>query len=387
MNVPVFIDISLEEQAEELRAHFKSLGADISEERSEKGLEDDLQKIISVCDASFKEGSETTDVEGIMNGIVSMLALCSGDKSETLILSFCEQLSKAPSTELGLVSMKVLWTLYQSLEDNSSMRFHVYYYLVGLAGKTNQLATVYTDMPTTRAMFKQSQPPLSTEQYQRLYRLLHEVLLASGRSEEAGQVMVELLGTFTTENASQAREEAQRCIVASLADPNTFLFDHLLSLKPVKFLEGELIHDLLNIFVKEKLAAYIKFYDGNKDFVSGLGLKHEDNLRKMKLLSFMQLAENRSEITFEEIQSSIQINEEEVEEFLIDVIKTKLVRAKLAQDDGIVYVSSTMHRTFGTEEWHQLHQLLTQWKNNIHTVKEQMQHVASAQIDLMHKKI
>ena len=95
----------------------------------------------------------------------------------------------------------------------------------------------------------------------------------------------------------------------------------------------------------------------------------------------------RGEITFEEIQSSIQINEEEVEEFLIDVIKTKLVRAKLAQDDGIVYVSSTMHRTFGTEEWQQLHQLLTQWKGNIKTVKDQMQHVASAQIDLMHKKI
>ena len=95
----------------------------------------------------------------------------------------------------------------------------------------------------------------------------------------------------------------------------------------------------------------------------------------------------RGEITFEEIQSSIQINEEEVEEFLIDVIKTKLVRAKLAQDDGIVYVSSTMHRTFGTEEWHQLLQLLIQWKGNIKTVKDQMQHVASAQIDLMHKKI
>merc|ERR1719225_2158382 len=257
MNVPVFIDISLEEQAEELRVHFKSLGADISE-----------------CDASFKEGSETTDVEGIMNGIVSMFALCSGDKSETLILSFCEQLSKAPTTELGLVSMKVLWTLYQSLEDTSSMRYHVYYYLVGLAGKTNQLATVYTNMANTRAMFQQSQPPLSTEQYQRLYRLLHEVLLASGRSEEAGQVMVELLGTFTMENASQAREEAQRCIVASLADPNTFLFDHLLSLKPVKCLAGEPIHNLLNIFVSEKLEAYIKFYESNKSFVEGLGLKH-----------------------------------------------------------------------------------------------------------------
>lgn len=227
----------------------------------------------------------------------------------------------------------------------------------------------------------------ATEQLQKLYRLLHEVLLAAGRSEEAGQVMVELLGTFTMENASQAREEAQRCIVASLADPKTFLFDHLLSLKPVKCLAGEPIHNLLNIFVSEKLDAYIKFYESNKSFVEGLGLKHEDNLRKMKLLSFMQLAENRSEITFEEIQTSIQIEEEEVEEFMMDVITTKLVRAKLAQDNGLVYVSSTMHRTFGPGEWQQLHQLLKSWKNNIHTVKDQMHHVASAQIDLMHKKI
>jgi len=72
---------------------------------------------------------------------------------------------------------------------------------------------------------------------------------------------------------------------------------------------------------------------------------------------------------------------------LIDVIKTKLVRAKISQDDGVVFVSSTIQRTFGPGEWQQLHQLLSQWKNNIHTVKDQMNHVASAQIELMHKKI
>merc|ERR1712228_901460 len=228
---------------------------------------------------------------------------------------------------------------------------------------------------------------LTNEQMQKLLKLLHEVLRECKRSEDASQVMIELLGTYTTENASQAREETHRCIVASLADPNTFLFDHLLNLKPVKFLEGQLIHDLLKIFVFEKLEAYIKFFEANKDFVTGLGLKHEDNVRKMKLLSFMQLAENRSEVSFAEIQHSIQIGEDEVEEFLIDVIKTKLVRAKIAQGDNMVHVSSTMPRTFGPGDWQQLHQLLTQWKSNIHTVKEQMQYVASAQVDLMHKKI
>jgi len=382
MNVPVFIDISLEEQAEELRAYFKSKGANISEKRSELGLEDDLHKIIEVCDTCFSVATES-EVEGILNGIVSM-SLVTGERRDGLILSFCEKLSKAPTNQLGLVCLKVLWSLFMSLEDNSTMRFHVYYYLVGVAGRTQQLNTVYKDMALTKNMFNKAPP--SSEQMQQLYRLLHEMLLLNGKSDDAGRVMIELLGTYTTENASQAKEEAQRCIIASLADPNTFLLDHILQLKPVKFLEGQLIHQLLTIFVGEQLEAYLNFYQKNKEFVDGLGLKHEDNLRKMRLLSFMQMAENRSEISFNEIRQAMQLNENEVEEFLIDVIKTRLVRAKISQGDGVVYVSSTMHRTFGTGDWQQLHSLLMGWKTNINSVKEHLAHIASTQVELIHKK-
>lgn len=90
-------------------------------------------------------------------------------------------------------------------------------------------------------------------------------------SELAAKVMVELLGTYTTENASQAREDAQRCIMAALADPNAFLLDPLLALKPVRFLEGELIHDLLTVFVSEKLQNYIHFYQNHREFVHSQG--------------------------------------------------------------------------------------------------------------------
>merc|ERR1719411_962405 len=142
-------------------------------------------------------------------------------------------------------------------------------------------------METLKSQFT-GKGALTNEQMQKLLKLLHEVLRECKRSEDASQVMIELLGTYTTENASQAKEEAQRCIVASLADPNTFLLDHLLALKPVKALEGQLIHQLLKIFVNEQLDSYVKFYEENKAFVDGLGLKHQDNLGKMKLLSFMQ---------------------------------------------------------------------------------------------------
>lgn len=83
--------------------------------------------------------------------------------------------------------------------------------------------------------------------------------------------MIELLSTYTEENASQAKEDAQRCIVTALADPNTFLLDPLLSLKPIKALKGELIHDLLTIFVSNKLSVYTKFYKGHKEYVNNLG--------------------------------------------------------------------------------------------------------------------
>lgn len=153
--------------------------------------------------------------------------------------------------------------------------------------------------------------------------------------------MVELLGTYTAENASAAREDAQRCILAALADPNTFLLDPLLALKPVRFLEGELIHDLLLTFVQDKLPAYLDFYQHHKEFVHTLGMKfncvckifrrfflsfyffvsglnHEQNMKKMRLLTFMQLAETNPEMSFETIQEELQIGEDEVENFIID---------------------------------------------------------------------
>lgn len=83
--------------------------------------------------------------------------------------------------------------------------------------------------------------------------------------------MIELLSTYTSENANQAKKDAQRCIVTALADPNTFLLDPLLSLKPIKALQGELIYELLNIFIKEKLSAYVKFHKSHKEFVNNLG--------------------------------------------------------------------------------------------------------------------
>lgn len=203
------------------------------------------------------------------------------------------------------------------MEHTSPLRYHVYYHLVQVAKQCGQVSEVFSTVDQLKGQFANCPP--SSEQMQKLYRLLHDVLKDTN-SELASKVMIELLGTYTSENASVAREDAMKCIVSALADPNTFLLDPLLSLKPVRFLEGEVIHDLLSIFVSEKLSSYMQFYKSHKEFVTSQGLNHEQNMKKMRLLSFMQLAESNPELTFDQLQKELQIKEEEVEPFIIEGI-------------------------------------------------------------------
>ena len=57
-----------------------------------------------------------------------------------------------------------MWSLYQSLEESSPMRFHVYYTLVQLAGKTEQTSAIFTNVETVKSQF--SAVPPSNEQMQ-----------------------------------------------------------------------------------------------------------------------------------------------------------------------------------------------------------------------------
>jgi len=378
MSVPVFIDLSLDQQSGELRSYFKGLGAEISEEPSEDGLEKDLRHIIEVCDLCFKENADS-DVESVLNSIGSLLVMVPVDRSENLILSFCEKLTKAPAPRVAVICLRCLSNLFHGLNETSPLRYHVYYNMVKVAGQLDSIKSIFADVDKLKSWTALC--GVTVDKLQALLRLLHDALVDSKLSDLASKVMIELLSTYTEDNASQARDDAHRCIVSSLGDPNTFLLDHLLALKPVKFLEGELIHDLLTIFVSEKLSSYLQFYDANKDFVSSIGLSHEQNTQKMRLLTFMQMAENKKEIPFEILQKELKLESDAVEGFIIDVVRTKMVRAKIDQLNSKVVISATMHRTFGRTQWQQLYEVLSTWRTNLTQVDASMQTVLTMQYD------
>jgi len=367
-----FIACSPQEQCQELREYMNELGAEISTQPSSKGMEDDLHKIIGVCDICFQKGTEA-DIESVLNGIVSVVIIADSAASDGLVLAFCEKLTTAWEPELkhGLIALKVLRLLFYSLNEYSQMRYHVYYYMVEVAGKVGQMASVFTNTQTLKKTFS-ARPPTS-EQLQKLYRLLHMSLMNCKMSDDAYKVMLDLLATYTMENASQAREDAQRCIVASLADPNIYIFDHLLPLKPVKFLEGNPIHDLLMCAVYDGLAEYLKFYSGHKEFMQKMNLDHNQMMKKMRILTLISMAEKLTEISFQQIEKELQLESNEVEKFIIDSLKTKLLTARIDQANRKVTVQSAVKRALSKAHWMQIRDTLIQWKNSMHQMKENLQ--------------
>lgn len=376
MSIPTFIDIGVDDQCLELRSYLKGFGADISDEHVPESLALNVQQIIGVCDVCFKEASDA-DIEAVLNSIVSILAVINPTEGEALVNAFCDKLSKAPSNRMGAMCVRVLQNLYEALNPSCSLRFDVYYNLVKVASKTDMMAAVFSDLNKVKAWLTRLTVPVA--RVQKLLRLLHEALVEAKQTELASKLMVELLSTYTEDNASQARDDAHRCIVSCLADPNTFLLDHLLPLKPVRFLEGELIHDLLTIFVSEKLSAYLQFYQANKDFVSSLGLSHEQNLHKMRLLTLMQMAETQRELDFDVLQRELQL--QDVEGFVVEALRTRMLTAKINQTGRKVVVATTVHRTFGRHQWQQLKDILVQWHERLNLVESNMDRVVRAQFE------
>jgi len=379
-NLPAFINcLETEELILELRTLFKEKGANINVENTQDGnIVSNLNEALQVCDVVLKgEGVGAENVEYVFNIFVTVILLIPIDQSEELITTLCEKLSN--EDEFGPSKLQVLNNLFHGLDESCSLRFTVYSTMVKLAGKTDQMTSLETDLDKIKTWM--GLWDVSMVKYQGLLRTLHEGQLACDNGDMATKVMIELLGTYTEANASQARDDAQKCIVTCIANPQTFVMDHLLQLKPVKFLEGEAIHDLLTIFVSGKLQHYTQFHERKPDFISSIGLSHEACLQKMRMLTLMSIAETQTEISFDRLCREMKLTEQEVERFILEVVRTKAVRAKIDQVNDQVLLSSTTHRTFGKPQWQQLRDSLVSWQNNLGQVlgslDSLMHHVAT----------
>lgn len=366
----IFSDMTPDDQLKDIEKFLRDHGSKSNLDVTTGELENKLEVIIGELRNVLKESIPEGEMEMFLYSVMSLILLVTEDKLKRPISSFSEAIVDIPE-KYGPMKVRVLTNLiYVIPERCTADKYKVLIDLIKCARNNKCINSVSVGINQVKKWVKEWK--LTSEQIQELYRSMHDAYIAIDDSTNALQLLLELLGTYTKESALKARSDAVKCIVSSINDPNVYVMDHLLLLEPVKILEGEPIHKLLTIFVSGRLQDYLEFAAKEKTFLESSGVKHDRNVTKMRLLTFLQSAENQKEITFDAIEKQMQISADDVESFIIEAVRTKLIRCKIDHLARKVIVDSTVQRTFTKQHWQSLKEKLEAWKSNLTTINQNL---------------
>ncbi len=209
-----------------MREHFKNRGAKLNEKNNLSDINENLNNLIQNIDSVLNLNQSSTanneqeleQLENALNSLISLIII-SPDENSKLVATFCESLLKAQLTNTtqnnqfaqhryGLIKLRILSNLFHGLISTSKHRYTVFVYLSRCSLQERNLQFMHTNLDLVKKYLQTWQS--SVEETQTLYRLLFEALSQMNEANDALKFVNELLSTYTKENASKAREDANK---------------------------------------------------------------------------------------------------------------------------------------------------------------------------------
>lgn len=206
------------------------------------------------------------------------------------------------------------------------------------------------------------------------------IQLANKRTDqcarESYQYVLKALRTFPSSEVSskEAQSLSLRALKAALLSSTHFDFHDLTSLPTIQALGDSHpeYSELLEIFSEKELEDYNDFRDENEDWIEAEALDNSLLHRKMRLLTLASVAAstNSKELEYKRIAKALQIPVEDVEMWVIDVIRAQLIEGKLSQQKQMFLIHRTTYRVFGEKQWREVATRLDTWRTSLRAVKE-----------------
>jgi len=207
--------------------------------------------------------------------------------------------------------------------------------------------------------------------------LVHKTsLLIPTFYRESYQYILKALRTFQASEVSskEAQDLSLRALKAALLSSTHFDFHDLTSLPTIQALSDSHpeYSELLEIFSEKELEDYNDFRDENEDWLEKEALDNSALHRKMRLLTLASVAAstNSKELEYKRIAKALQIPIEDVEMWVIDVIRAQLIEGKLSQQKQVFLIHRTTYRVFGEKQWREVATRLDTWRTSLRAVKE-----------------
>jgi len=375
----IFIDAPVQEQVAELATYISSLRGD-EEQALVKEVAPlvEAEKFAEATKVLVKESKTLLEApekefEAAFNLLVAVAIV---DADKTVVEDILKVVVSEPTQKTAL-KFKVLSNIFNTLPANSPLRLSVFTSIVDLAVASDDMDLILPQLQYVPNWV--SEWGVGADAERTLLLNLSDRLKETGNQYQSLEFLLKYLTNFNGSDVSGQKATAIRAIVESISLPEVLNFENLLKIDAVQGLKSEKAYELLSVFMSGNVQDYRTLVGKHAGLIKELGLDEEETLRKIRLLSLASLgSENLArELSYQEIAKALEVSEQEVELWVIDVIRAGLVEAKLNQVSKVVVVNRSIYRTFGTAQWQQLSQRLNGWKQSL---AEILQVVANAKL-------
>lgn len=258
------------------------------------------------------------------------------------------------------------------------MRYHILSTIVRVIRATSNFETL-------RPQLKQLDQWLEVwdmeeEDTRKLYLAISDTAADAGEDEQSYNYLLRALRTFPSDEvaSSEAKDLSLRALKTALTHPNHYDFQDLTDLDSIQALRNTepVYFQLLEIFNSDVLDDFNDFKDEHEGWVEESGLDAGALNRKMRLLTLASIAaatgQTRS-LPYGHIAKALQIPSEDVEMWVIDVIRAGLVEGKLSQLNQTFLIHRSTYRVFGENQWREVASRLHMWRNSLFGVLQVIQ--------------
>lgn len=214
------------------------------------------------------------------------------------------------------------------------------------------------------------------EDQRKLFLEISHVAADAGEESESYAYLLRALRTIPPDEVStpESHSLAIRALKAALTHPTHFSFQDLTASDPIQALRKSdpEWYELLEIFNADTLDDYNDFLESHDSFFSDSGLNPDILYRKMRLLTLASLAASTPSrsLPYAHVARALQIPSEDVEMWVIDVIRAGLVEGKLSQLNQTFLIHRSTYRVFGEKQWTEVQGRLDTWRGSLNGVLE-----------------
>jgi len=398
-----FVDLSTpQEQATSLLQSLKKVkGIHLDEQlqlEQESGIpqiKEFLTQLVSGNHNLFTSELQEKDVENYFNLICSLLGKLDTVTVDELVKKLMKLITSVDN-DRSLLRLKILNNLYHLFDSDSISRYEVLICILQYALDSHNTEVVVPHLGALDSWIEKWRIDLI--QTRKLYHLAYTILLEAKKSVQAYGFLIKYLHTFDQadeETRASAKQDAVKAASQAIKQPEITQCDDLLEMPVIQQLEHDPLHvklyQLLRLFVSEKLEDFTSFHQKNPDYLESLGISHEECLKKIRLLSLASLAVEHQQLPYSLIAQTLNIDEEDVEQWIILAISANLLDAKINQLKRIVLINRSTQRVFTEVQWKQLNERIGTWKENVrsllHIVRANQASISQAKLQGAHSNI